>query len=153
MDSPHRSAEAFKLMSYESVDGSVFVRIWNSRDGVTPFIVSRQGQELTHVRWESDVYAPLHRPSPGDLVFIDMTMERALPSAEERMRRLEGRGGFEECQKAYSGASREEIIQRWAESYVYHDGADGKRYAGQPCLIEWGEEMIGGGSAAGEAHG
>lgn len=74
----HAHGEAYKLMTYANKDRSVVEIIWNSRDGVTPFIVSsRDGVELTHVDWYKDVYAPNHVPAPGDRIFVDLTRERA----------------------------------------------------------------------------
>jgi hypothetical protein len=54
----HAHVEAFCLMTYETKDGSVTERIWNSRDGVTPFVVyTRDGKtEMQHVRWQEDRY-------------------------------------------------------------------------------------------------
>lgn len=68
----HQHAEAFVLMTYESDDGAERVTVWNSRDGVTPFVVTLpSGREARHINWGGDVYAPDHQPADGDLVFID----------------------------------------------------------------------------------
>lgn len=37
MPMKHNHAEAFAVMRYASKDGSVTEKLWNSRDGVTPF--------------------------------------------------------------------------------------------------------------------
>ena len=84
--SRHVHGEAFNLMVYVSDDGQTGELIWNSRDGVTPFIVhSRDGVEMTHVDWQSDVYAPRFRPPPGMRIFVDMTQEMAMKAALERV--------------------------------------------------------------------
>lgn len=76
---PHVHFEAFCLMTYETADGAIMERIWNSRDGVTPFCIRTVdgSEEMQHVRWREDTYAPNHRPEPGDRVFCDMTEPRA----------------------------------------------------------------------------
>jgi len=74
----HDYGEAFMLMRYEDDIGNVEV-IWNSRDGVTPFIVSsRAGRRMTHKNWHADVYAPDHEPQAGDRIFTDLTREELL---------------------------------------------------------------------------
>jgi hypothetical protein len=73
----YKHAEAFAVMKYQdSVTGNVEM-IWNSRDGVTPFIVfSRAGNEARHIDWRSDKIDPDHVPDVGDRIFVDLTMER-----------------------------------------------------------------------------
>jgi hypothetical protein len=57
--------------------------IWNSRDGVTPFVVaSRQGFESTHVDWQRDTYWPDYVPEIGERIFVTTTPERARERAE-----------------------------------------------------------------------
>jgi hypothetical protein len=69
--------EAFCLMTYTAVDSSGDSEvIWNSRDGVTPYIVAlRDGREARHTG--RVVRVPGHRPAPGSRVFVDLTPERA----------------------------------------------------------------------------
>jgi hypothetical protein len=73
----HFSPEAFCLMSYATDDNREMEAIWNSRDGVTPFIVhsSRSGREMRHVDWHRDTYNPNHVPRQGDRIFVDITPE------------------------------------------------------------------------------
>ena len=71
-------AEAFCLMHYGT--GPNRVRIWNSRDGVTPFYID---DERKHENWNLDVFSPWHVPAVGDRVFIDLTLD----VATERRRR------------------------------------------------------------------
>lgn len=74
----HKHAEAFALMNYASDDGTERERIWNSRDGITPFVISsRTGKMMSHVDWDKDAYAPEHKPKPGDRIFVKLTPERA----------------------------------------------------------------------------
>ena len=77
-----QQAEAFYLMLYRDTDGNE-EWIWNSRDGVTPFIVqSRQGLEANHVEWQRDRFRPYHVPAVGDRIFVTTTPERARERAE-----------------------------------------------------------------------
>lgn len=47
--------EAFCLMQYDADDATESEVIWNSRDGVTPFIITlRSGKPATHARWGED---------------------------------------------------------------------------------------------------
>jgi len=94
----HLHAEAFCLMWYACKCGHQ-ERIWNSRDGVTPFGMqcpscgspSEMGS-LMHVRWREDLYAPGHVPAPGQRIWIDMTWEAAEAYAEQRIAAAENRG-------------------------------------------------------------
>lgn len=82
----HNHGEAFMLMSYVSDDGKTGELIWNSRDGVTPFVVrSRDGVEMTHSDWNHDVYAPHFRPPPGMRVFVSMDEDMAREAAEKQV--------------------------------------------------------------------
>jgi len=81
----HQHAEAFKLMKYRDTAGNEEI-IWNSRDGVTPFIVtSRHGFEAQHVDWNKDTYAPDYAPKPGDRIFVDLTIDVAIEFARKRV--------------------------------------------------------------------
>lgn len=58
-------------------------RMWNSRDGVTPFATSCPscGGEMQHDRFDLDVCDPNHVPHPGQKIWVSMTKRRA----EERV--------------------------------------------------------------------
>lgn len=82
----HVHGEAFRLMQYRSDDGTETEVIWNSRDGVTPFVITlRSGKQASHVNWNHDFYKPDFRPTIGDRIFIDLTHEIALHLAAERV--------------------------------------------------------------------
>lgn len=60
----HLHVEAFCLMWYQCRDCQHLERIWNSRDGVTPFGLSCPscgGDGLRHFAFELDEYAPQHQ--------------------------------------------------------------------------------------------
>jgi hypothetical protein len=83
----YQHAEAYCLMTYRSDDGTEEEIIWNSRDGVTPFVISlRSGKTAQHVDWHRDRRAPDHQPRPGDRMFVDLTEERARELAKRNRR-------------------------------------------------------------------
>jgi hypothetical protein len=83
----YQHGEAFCLMTYRSDDGTEEERIWNSRDGVTPFIISLlSGKSATHVDWRNDVRAVDYKPKPGERIFTDLTPERALEAATRNIK-------------------------------------------------------------------
>lgn len=78
--------EAFCLMKYATEDGSEVEWIWNSRDGVTPFIVhSRSGAEMRHTQWQFDVRIQNYEPLPGERIFVDMSDGHAWLMARSRV--------------------------------------------------------------------
>lgn len=94
----HRHGEAFCLMWYACSCGHQ-ERIWNSRDGVTPFCTTcpscgspKDLGSLTHVRWPEDTYAPDHKPTAGQRQWVDMTREAAEVYARSRIATARERG-------------------------------------------------------------
>ncbi len=86
----HEFVEAFRLMLYSSEDGREIEAIWNSRDGVTPYVViSRDNsRELRHVLWGGDPYAPHHVPNVGDRMIVTLDQANVERIARETARRL-----------------------------------------------------------------
>lgn len=118
-------AEAFCLMKYSTKDGEV-EWIWNSRDGVTPFIVrSRSGKEMTHVDWHLDRYLPNYKPAPGERIFVDLTLTKATEWARARIERDWDH-------------PRWPASERWPdkETAIRELAADMMEPPGQPALIE-----------------
>lgn len=76
-----KHGEAFSLMQYQDENDpeGPIEWLWNSRDGVSPFIIgAREGEGLLrHTNWQDDIYAPQYVPNIGQRVFIDMTREAA----------------------------------------------------------------------------
>lgn len=86
--SDYRHREAYCLMKYATSDGKEVEWIWNSRDGVTPFVVrSKSGREMTHVQWMYDVRIKGYIPLEGERVFVDATHDLLRPRAEEMCKR------------------------------------------------------------------
>jgi len=78
--------EAFCHMRYESDDGRESEVIWNSRDGVTPFmLLSRSGKQMEHVDWRNDRPDVNYKPNPGDRIFVDCTRELVGDAAKKRV--------------------------------------------------------------------
>lgn len=75
----HAHGEAFKLMWYACENCHYRERIWNSRDGVTPFCIScpKCAAMMMHKHWASDFYAPDHKVGPGERFFRDGTPDEA----------------------------------------------------------------------------
>lgn len=79
IEAGHKHAEAFNLMWYACRCGHR-ERIWNSRDGVTPFgtaCPSCGEPSLQHWAFHLDEFKPDHQPAFGQRVWIGMTRERA----------------------------------------------------------------------------
>lgn len=124
MKPKHNHAEAFAVMRYASKDGSVTEKLWNSRDGVTPFtLMSKDDRvEMQHVEWKSDLYAPDHPHTGlkvGDRVFVDMTMERGRQVARAQIEWV--RKSIPETD-VETPEETEQLITDMAQSWV--DGGD-----------------------------
>jgi hypothetical protein len=119
----HQHAEAYMLMVYTSHDGAEQEVLWNSRDGVTPFMITgRSGEELAHRTRLADHYAPGHVPAVGDRIFVDLTLQRARVFAAAQIERLE-RGslaGRRTLEEQY--ASREAAVEDWAQQMLVENG-------------------------------
>lgn len=124
----HNHVEAFCLMTYADKEGKEEV-IWNSRDGVTPFVLyARSGKgEMQHVRWHEDQYAPYHVPDIGSRIFVSMTWEKAKEYAERRISNLNRK----EIRATFG--SREKAIARIADS-IYVNGE-------APLIVEVDQEL------------
>ena len=65
-------------MLYQCEECKALEVLWNSRDEVTPFIISCRYCKgaARHVHWHLDVYAPGFKPHKGMRIFIDLTKEK-----------------------------------------------------------------------------
>jgi hypothetical protein len=83
----YQHGEAFCLMAYRADDGTEEETIWNSRDGVTPFVITlRSGKTATHVDWHRDRRVPDYQPRPGERIFVDLTEDKAREYARRNRR-------------------------------------------------------------------
>lgn len=123
----HKHAEAFSLMWYSCKCGHR-ERIWNARDGVTPFSLdcpSCNGwASLSHKEMRLDEYKPFHQPKLGQRFWVTLTPERAAELTQERMDRAAAVG------EVYGEDARQRI-----EADIYGNGT-------QPDLRVWGYRLI-----------
>lgn len=85
-------AEAYNLMYYICEACQYEERIWNARDGVTPFITRcpECGGHMKHDDWKRDTLAPGHVPEIGQRIFVNMPYELAVVVARLRLKSWEG---------------------------------------------------------------
>lgn len=71
----YNHTEAFCVMSYRCEKCKYNELLWNSRDGVTPFIINctKCNGMMQHVCWEKDRCIPNFKPFKGMRIFIDLT--------------------------------------------------------------------------------
>lgn len=72
--------EAFCLMTYRCKQCLKEEVLWNSRDGVTPYIIRCQacGGESSHINFEKDKRELNYFPPSGSRVFVNLTHDRYL---------------------------------------------------------------------------
>lgn len=72
-------------MTYATDDGTEKETLWNSRDGVTPFVITSATteKEMRHVAWNMDAKKFDFVPPVGMRVFVDATRELAEPRLHE----------------------------------------------------------------------
>lgn len=90
----YKHKEAFALMWYACQCGHR-ERIWNSRDGVTPYggvPCPSCGGGMTHVQFHLDEPAPGHELRDGQLFFADGTPEEAVAIIERRIIKFAAHG-------------------------------------------------------------
>lgn len=85
----HSHSEAFCLMIYYCKELDETEVLWNSRDGVTPFVIGNKAgtNMMQHVDWEKDVYRPDYVPEIDSRIFVDLTYEMALEIAHINVER------------------------------------------------------------------
>jgi hypothetical protein len=76
--------EAFSHMTYTTRDLQNQISVWNSRDGVTPFVIFVGGLEYHHTNWNGDREDPNYQLKVGDHIFVTINKEMATKIAEER---------------------------------------------------------------------
>lgn len=110
IDAGCQNNDAFMLFLYRSDDGSEEEWVWNSRDGVTPFMIySRDKQkQMQHVEWHRDRFAPDHMPKLGDRIFVSLTEERAREIARKRVEAWWDAG---DCPMRERFATQEEAVE------------------------------------------
>jgi len=87
-----KHAEAYALMMYECKDCGHRERIWNSRDGVTPFAmgcVKCKTGTATHGNWRADKSCKDYRPVSGEYFWRDGTSQEASDIMRERIESMQ----------------------------------------------------------------
>jgi len=122
----HEHAEAFMLMTYASKDGKTRIRIWNSRDGITPFTCSHPvtGVELSHADWNLDKYLPDHKPAPGDFIFTKLTPEKARPLAQQMVEKHWDRGEYPLRDASFAKDGKEAAVAHFVKEWTEAWGGD-----------------------------
>jgi len=121
--------ERYCVMTYRSDDGTEEEQVWNSRDGVTPFVITlRSGKAATHVNWTADVPRPDYRPPAGSRVFVDITKERAREIARANCARWWEDKGAEGMLARNQFKSLDAMIEFIAAGYLAR--------VGEPDLVE-----------------
>lgn len=69
--------EAYCMMEYHCEKCHTSEFLWNSRDGVTPFIIGckKCGGEMRHINWGGDKRMVDHVPKKGERIFITLPKE------------------------------------------------------------------------------
>lgn len=121
--------EAFCLMQYlDKVTGAIEI-LWNSRDGVTPFIItSKAGNQAQHVNFHEDRCLPNFVPEPGMRIFVDASPKHAhiQQSARDFVERYWDSGDYPMSQPG-RWASKEEAVETFIEEWTK---------PGSPTVIE-----------------
>lgn len=91
-DHGHTYGDAYMHMPYRCRDCGAVEWIWNSRDGVTPFLVDCRecGGVAAHTMREVDGYERHHKARAGERIFVDATAEDSLRAAEVAFQRAKG---------------------------------------------------------------
>lgn len=129
---PFNHVEAFCLMKYQSRDGEIEM-IWNSRDGVTPFMIAlKGGKEAHHADWNQDRRLTNFVPPVGMRIFVDLTEDAARAHAAEMVEKY---WDDKNIPMSSRYESKEAAITELAKNQLETGGG------GQPDLIEVTEEI------------
>ncbi len=136
-------------MTYQSESSSRCEAIWNTRDGVTPFMIreveleaeveSRSihaGQAAAElggmmVHRGGDVCAPQHTPAIGTRIFVDATIEDLVEGYASAWQRYVGEGGKldPEFASRWPGKTFREIVHATAVEEL------GRHESAPPCVV------------------
>ena len=108
--------ESFCLMWYKCGFCGRRERIWNSRNGVTPFMVSCTSCDGTmqHVNWELDKFTPDYKPKKGERIFIDWTREAAENFYREQLEDWWDNGDYPMSERYETKeAALESLMENW----------------------------------------
>ena len=91
-DRGHTCGDAYMHVPYRCRTCGGVEWVWNSRDGVTPFLIDCRACAGTaaHTNWRMDEYRRDYRPQVGERIFVDTTEEDSLQAAEAAFQRGKG---------------------------------------------------------------
>ena len=97
--------EAFCIMQYQNQRTKEIEKLWNSRDGVTPFMILSKDKkdDMIHINWGQDKIDPHFDPPIGSRIFMDLTEERARESVQKRIDNFWDRKAFGKSMKDHYG--------------------------------------------------
>lgn len=124
----HNHAEAFCLMWYQCKDCGAKERIWNSRDGVTPFGMrcpSCGRADYHHTHFGSDLYAPNHRLNKFQRFWRDGTPAEAEVIMRHRIEQMR-------VMHPMSEEEEQRLIAKARQFAI--DGAEGEFQKGWPMI-------------------
>ena len=111
MDSKYNHAEAYCLMKYKCEKCGTVETIWNSRDGVTPFIINCEkcNGHMQNIDWNADERKINYIPKIGQRVFIDMPFDYYKVFCRVRAKQIKDnvKGNTDKLQKIYNNLVKE----------------------------------------------
>lgn len=121
----HAHVEAFCVMTYRCERCGQRERIWNSRDGVTPFLVDCRACKgpAQHIDWLRDEYRRDYVPQIGERIFRDGTPDEARAFMRQRIAKCKG------TQYELSEPEATRVVERAATA------TDGEFQPGWPNLV------------------
>lgn len=107
------NAEAFMLMTYREIDGDGTILVWNSRDGVTPFIVNIGAKRYEHdVPCMQGPFFDLPRQHAVTHMWVTRTDTQVLEAWNRTMDKAVEMGKIDP-DKAASICDRLEVAESW----------------------------------------
>ncbi|KKM86143.1 hypothetical protein LCGC14_1281980 [marine sediment metagenome] len=143
----HQHPEAFCLMRYRCEECKRVEVLWNTRNGVTPFILSCKycGGESSHAPpWQDDKRAPDHVPVYGDRVFVDLTPQRHELLARKSFERMWKRGTLQKA-PGFDGLDKDAALVAFLKAELDPDPygiGENVHDKGQPDIRTIGRDMV-----------
>lgn len=118
----YKHPEAYCLMLYRCEKCGKLETLWNSRDGVTPFMIGcpKCGGWMKHICWNMDRQQRDYKPSVGQRIFIDMTDDMKQETAKKMLQRIRADGSMKD-------STDEQIIKEVMKGFQ----------VGEPCIITY----------------
>lgn len=106
-------AEAFMLMTYREVDGDSTLLVWNSRDGVTPFVINIGAKKYQHdIPLQQGPFFDLPREHAVAYVWVTRTDAQVLEAWHRTMDKAVEMGKIDP-DKAASMRDNLEVAESW----------------------------------------